>query len=246
MGVGGGGGGGGGGGEGGKWVREREQSTFFKTAPCPLVIPANDKGVWSSPSPTRPQQSEIAADPPFSGAPDSISGPMAEPTMKTTDGQSDSPPKTPPTKSADSPGMKDEDLCDVPTGTLFQKPPEEKSPDDAVPHADSTLCEGISITPAVDTDDNGVTTPTHEEAVPVPSTDEEEEEEEEEVAPTRLLRSAVRRIGKSAGDKEEEEDEAEEEGLVVSLSLKLVKSRHSSFEEESRGKVDKFKVGKER
>lgn len=57
-------------------------------------------------------------------------------------------------------------------------------------------------------------------------------EKGEDVVPTRLLRSAVRKARFSAS-----RDVEEGERLVVSLSLKLVRSRQASFEDEVKGEI---------
>lgn len=143
---------------------------------------------------------------------------------------SEDPSSQPQSVSADSAGLKS---GDVSSGT---KPPEEMITDDSTPPAEPEApppARDGSATPSeslpVDSDmPLAVTTPPPSQKVVSP---DEGEEEEEDVAPTRLLRSAVRRVGKSAVDEEDREE------LVVSLSLKLIRSGCGSCEEEVKGET---------
>lgn len=211
-----------------------EPSTFIlagDAAQPPAIAPAEDKGD-SSPPASSLQQPGVTANPDLSSDASTEEPSSSAPTINQSL-------QSPENAAGDAPPALTADMAlSDPTGESAHNVPALQSliPLNHTPHqhsakeltSDSATPESPtqpeSATPSktlpVATDHEGtppITTPpaTRKKAMPGPS-----EEEEEEVAPTRLLRSAVKRVKEPVSSKGAEEREE----LVVSWSLKLVRS----------------------
>lgn len=136
----------------------------------------------------------------------------------------------PPSKQS---GSCEEEKINPPCPEFSPDDPKHIKPTSPPPAEDISSREG-SITEMPPGDEPPEATPT----IPLPEATRRssgEEEGEDKVAPTRLLRSSVKKLNVPM-DEEEEGSDGEGEGLVVSWSLALVRSCNTSPERDSKGK----------
>ncbi len=215
------------------------------TTPAPMTTATTGNGVGTDASPP-PEEDPLAADSATLPPRPTLHADSAIPDPLAADSATLSPPPTIPADSAiptaagdssdakyqsRSHGERDSSTSE----TLHRKETEsplESSPMEvtAPPDSSHSLETGSEDSPkvAISSHPSKHPPPLLKEATPTHS--DEEAEEEEEVAPTRLLRSAVRRMRQSVSSEVEEG-----EGLVVSWSLKLMRSRPPSPEGDIRG-----------